>query len=498
MAEQPEKRNLKISVENFGPIRKGSVELKPLTIFIGPNNTGKSYMALLVYALVRSLAQYRKPLFSNEQTRKLLGKPEYADLRTLFWEKFREGGDIRAKALEPESQRAFFSLFNESLLLMMDNISRGILNYFGANSTTDLVYHATRPRSLSLKWMGHKGVNTILHLVPSVDHRSMQGDWEFSDRELIIPILPLWDTMLQNPLISITPADEQREIITEMLLMASILHFFFRNGFPSGLTDYLPAGRTSLVQSWPGFTSMGLGAAFGSPPGRSPLAPFPTTTRDFLQTLLERVLGPRPTEATEAFRPALDVLHGSILQGEIVVESNEAGFPLLVYRSKSGKLRLPLSRASSMVGELAPLDLWIKHVLSPGDMLIIDEPEAHLHPEAQRQIARVLVRLMRAGVRVLITTHSSTILHQISNHILATQTDEKIREAMGFTGDDMITPEEIGVYLFAPGRGGVRIQPVEVDGEFGISEDEFVRVSQAIGDETFQLTVAKQLDEEQE
>ena len=44
---------LTISVKNFGPIAEGSVDLKPLTIFVGPSNTGKSYMATAVYAVMR-------------------------------------------------------------------------------------------------------------------------------------------------------------------------------------------------------------------------------------------------------------------------------------------------------------------------------------------------------------------------------------------------------------------------------------------------------------
>ena len=45
---------LTISVKNFGPIAEGSVDLKPLTIFVGPSNTGKSYMATAVYAVMRA------------------------------------------------------------------------------------------------------------------------------------------------------------------------------------------------------------------------------------------------------------------------------------------------------------------------------------------------------------------------------------------------------------------------------------------------------------
>lgn len=45
---------VKVSVKDFGPIIEGDVELKPLTIFVGPNNAGKSYMAMLMYALLHS------------------------------------------------------------------------------------------------------------------------------------------------------------------------------------------------------------------------------------------------------------------------------------------------------------------------------------------------------------------------------------------------------------------------------------------------------------
>ena len=42
---------LKVTAKDFGPIIEGTVGLKPLTVFVGPSNTGKSYMATLVYLL---------------------------------------------------------------------------------------------------------------------------------------------------------------------------------------------------------------------------------------------------------------------------------------------------------------------------------------------------------------------------------------------------------------------------------------------------------------
>ena len=47
-----------VSVSNFGPIEKGTVSVKPLTIFLGPNNTGKSYLAMLIHTFMESLLKF--------------------------------------------------------------------------------------------------------------------------------------------------------------------------------------------------------------------------------------------------------------------------------------------------------------------------------------------------------------------------------------------------------------------------------------------------------
>ena len=47
-------KHLELTVSNFGPIAEGTVELRPFTVFVGPSNTGKSYLATLIYALHKS------------------------------------------------------------------------------------------------------------------------------------------------------------------------------------------------------------------------------------------------------------------------------------------------------------------------------------------------------------------------------------------------------------------------------------------------------------
>ena len=55
--------NVNISVENFGPIEKADIDLRPLTIFVGESNTGKTYLATLIYALDRAFEGISKVPF---------------------------------------------------------------------------------------------------------------------------------------------------------------------------------------------------------------------------------------------------------------------------------------------------------------------------------------------------------------------------------------------------------------------------------------------------
>ena len=43
---------------DFGPIAKAEIDLRPLTVFVGPSNTGKSYLAILLYALHKSIGYH--------------------------------------------------------------------------------------------------------------------------------------------------------------------------------------------------------------------------------------------------------------------------------------------------------------------------------------------------------------------------------------------------------------------------------------------------------
>lgn len=49
----------------------------------------------------------------------------------------------------------------------------------------------------------------------------------------------------------------------------------------------------------------------------------------------------------------------------------------------------------------------------PGQVLIIESPEAHLHPRAQSRMGEILARIASAGVQILVESHSDHVLNGI-------------------------------------------------------------------------------------
>lgn len=47
---------MKVTIQNLGAIQHAELDLKPLTILIGPNNAGKTWMAYTLAGILDSMA----------------------------------------------------------------------------------------------------------------------------------------------------------------------------------------------------------------------------------------------------------------------------------------------------------------------------------------------------------------------------------------------------------------------------------------------------------
>jgi len=163
------------------------------------------------------------------------------------------------------------------------------------------------------------------------------------------------------------------------------------------------------------------------------------------------------------FRNSTDARFKRILKGEFVPqEDNDWIF--------TDHGRTELSKSSSGQQEAVPLLVAISQFPKKGRTLIIEEPEAHLFPEAQVDVLDFIVcQLERHGCSIMFTTHSPYLLSSLNNRILAHE--------RGF--ENGISIDKVRAYLI---EGGVTKSLV--DEEFGLISAEYIdSVSERIADE---------------
>ncbi|MEN3536058.1 DUF3696 domain-containing protein [Microbispora sp. ZYX-F-249] len=91
------------------------------------------------------------------------------------------------------------------------------------------------------------------------------------------------------------------------------------------------------------------------------------------------------------------------------------GLSLSVIRfQQPGLLRDDIRPANMGFGFSYALPVIVAGLLAgPGSLLIVENPEAHLHPAGQSRIGRFLARVAGAGAQVIVETHSDHVLNGI-------------------------------------------------------------------------------------
>ena len=117
---------------------------------------------------------------------------------------------------------------------------------------------------------------------------------------------------------------------------------------------------------------------------------------------------------------------------------------------------IPLYLASSSAWEMSGLYFYLGFFMSDNRsrLIIIDEPESHLDTENQVQLARLLARLVNAGNKVLITTHSDYIVREINNLIMLTaplEDGDAIKRQLGYEKDDELRQDQVKAYVARKG-----------------------------------------------
>lgn len=93
-------------------------------------------------------------------------------------------------------------------------------------------------------------------------------------------------------------------------------------------------------------------------------------------------------------------------------------------------------------GLIYTLPIVVAALVAPaGSLLIVENPEAHLHPRSQSIMGRFLARVAAAGVQLIVETHSDHILNGVRVAVRRGAWDAKIQA------------DDVSIQYFMPGDG---------------------------------------------
>ena len=426
--------------ENLGPVRTARLELGDLTILAGRNNTGKTYLAYTLYGFLKFLRDVRRVHRLLQQAQpSLVSSSAFLRQITSHLEEHRDGA-------EPEAVR----IENADLQQEQTAVVRHLAGMFSKHELAGVFSSASERfegASLAIE-LGEGGW-------PPSDVQS--AELGVSAGEVYFRRGPEETVAVRFPLDRLRLSDSQRRDVSFSFYLGVLL---------PGLLELNPFVLTA--------ERIGISLFYRELDSRKSqlidmLQKYGDSDRgdheslfDLLYDTVNRYAGPIKDnidytrdlpdlrqQKSEICDASLHNYIRRLMSGYYTVSGDGS----IEFRSVSRgdrRFSIPLHLASSSARGLSDLYFFLRHVARKNQLLIIDEPESHLDTLNQILLARLLARLVRAGVRVLVSTHSDYLIKELNNLIMLSSNFEKKAEVMkrrNYEEADCLDPERVRAYI---------------------------------------------------
>lgn len=479
----------RVGVKDFGPISQASVEMKPLTVFVGPNNSGKSYLALVIYCLSRMLSTEMH--FGRRRTS--LRRWGYGG--QVSRELFQQARDEVKKAWPTTKSLPRKPIKIADLPSGLQDVLEKANQAFANDLSSEFGRELTRCYGTDIGSLVRRGsaLNST-QLEVSLSRPENSFTWEMQATEGSM-ITKTWDSNLLEQVIEIGRGGMPLEMLIEdpeYFLVRSISELGLSN-LTGSYAHYMPASRSGILLGHRTLAGLIVGQSSRAWLDPIEIPRLPGVITDLIQALL-LLQGARPPG--EDLLEIIEFLEEKVARGFVGMEAPADArtgyeYPEVYYESQNGKFLL--HQVSSMVSEIAPIVLFLKHLVRKGHLFIIEEPESHIDAENQRKLARAIAMLVNSGVKVLITTHSDYFVNQINNLLLLSQVSSRRRAARNYSASEVLKPNDVGAYLFEPSIAGSEVRELKVSAEEGIPIPQFTEVHSSLYDEAVSLEHVRHL-----
>ncbi|MGY4816252.1 AAA family ATPase [Pseudomonas chlororaphis subsp. piscium] len=484
---------MKVKIENFGPVKEFEFNPDtPLQLIVGTNNIGKSYALTAYYIAITSLLECRLGMaeifselgffehiikFDKSFEKKYLAELENdldAEIdATTYFEK------TAKKVLE----YSLLEVFNDKIISSYSDYS-SVINQAHPDKPCKITFDI---QAATLILVNHGDGFSIERF--KYRHKVLSVKESYKDPK------PVKALTIPRKSADITRAIHQLRHNSVAYALGTVI-------IPTSVIQgiyYLPASRSGLYQALSSFGAIIAELSKKRSLFRSKieLPGISAQLSDYYIKLTE--INTKAKSTNPFFEELTDRIEKEILQGSINYDSASKK---LFYTPNGTKLKLDLSATSSMVSELGPVVAYFRHILSnpkspdkklekylktpglknssPTQILIIEEPEAHLHPENQIKVTEIYAQLAQQGVSVILTSHSNYIFNKLSNLIIANK----------------INPKKVKCDLFSWTDGETDTTSIEVN-EFGIEDHNFADASEDLLQEKIELLAEMDFSDDQ-
>lgn len=347
------KYNLKIKINEFGPIKNTEISFAPLMIFTGNSSLGKSYINYLIYYFISSITEKRG-----------------------FFD------DLVKNKIRNFKDQAFHITLEEISDILSNHVQDFMRDFLGSPTLTcNVNFHLESNDSIKS--------NDIKLQIENISDEMR--------KKLMLPEID------PKKFFFLTIDDKEKQLLfansKEESIAYNIQQKIQRKLWVQRITKsiILPPARGSFVGENFSFkekiaTSAGMYSLFLKDYDYGLKKPFD-------------IKGIKSFESSAAFfEEQIKLLTG----GELI---SEKGMQYLILGSGE---KIPLTAAASSIKELSPLLFYLKNWGNFNLSICIEEPEAHLHPSMQIAVANLLAACINRKMFIQLTTHSDYFLQRIN------------------------------------------------------------------------------------